>query len=263
MRFCRHCGNPVDSGRFCAACGGPIAPDAIAATGARRHRQRNQLRFLLAALGLLLVVTMGLIVSRMMHREPAGSGSPSRPAASTSLLPLPQPFPTQPAAVQTPPTQAVPGDRFNPQPPPPPQTSIPDQALPASPVSTRGIDPNEVENALTMLAQKSRQSTPSPQNPAPSAASDTGSDRYPGSQPLEVKDVELPDIGVPITSQVYTTSDSLSTVIAYYTGRYPDAEVMEVNGQKVIAVNRPGATKVIALGSTGQETRIAILQPAN
>ena len=38
---------------------------------------------------------------------------------------------------------------------------------------------------------------------------------------------------------------------------------MEVNGQKIIAVNRPGATKVIALGTTGQETRIAILQPAN
>jgi hypothetical protein len=128
-------------------------------------------------------------------------------------------------------------------------------------VSTRGIDPNEVENALTMLAQKGKQSAPSPQNPAPSAA--PGSDRYPGSQPLEVKDVELPDIGVPITSQTYTTADSLATVLAYYTGLYPDAEVMEVNGQKVIAVIRPGATKVIALGSTGQETRIAILQPAN
>jgi hypothetical protein len=68
---------------------------------------------------------------------------------------------------------------------------------------------------------------------------------------------------VPVTSEVYTTTDSLSTVVAYYTQRYPDAGVLEVSGQKVIAVNRPGATKVIAIGTTGEETRIAILKQAN
>ncbi len=262
MTFCRHCGKPVDSGRFCAACGGPIAPDAVAATDARRHRQRNQVLFLVAALGLLFVLTAGLILSRMMHREQAAAGSPSSPAASASQLPPSQPSLTQPAAVQTPRTQAIPSDRFNSQ-PSPAQTPIPDQNRPSSQVPTRGIDPNAVENALTELAERNKQGAPSPQHPAASSSAATGSDRYPGSQPLEVKDVELPDIGVPVTSEVYTTSDSLSTVLAYYTGRYPDAEVMEVNGQKVIAVNRPGATKVIALGTTGQETRIAILQPAN
>ena len=40
-------------------------------------------------------------------------------------------------------------------------------------------------------------------------------------------------------------------------------EVTEINGQKIIAVSRPGATKVFAIGTTGPETRIAIVQPAN
>jgi hypothetical protein len=38
---------------------------------------------------------------------------------------------------------------------------------------------------------------------------------------------------------------------------------MEISGQKIIAVNRPGITKVIAIGTTGGETRIAIVQPRN
>jgi hypothetical protein len=42
------------------------------------------------------------------------------------------------------------------------------------------------------------------------------SDRYPGSQPVEVKDPNLPDIGIPVASEVYTTSDPVSTVIRYY-----------------------------------------------
>ena len=90
--------------------------------------------------------------------------------------------------------------------------------------------------------------------------SPSGSDCYPGSQPVTVENVNLPDIGVPVDTEVYTTSDSLSAVISYYRQRYPDAELREVNGQTVIAVARPGATKVIALGTTGSETRIAIVQ---
>jgi hypothetical protein len=38
---------------------------------------------------------------------------------------------------------------------------------------------------------------------------------------------------------------------------------MEVSGQKVLAIDRPGATKVIAIGTTGTETRIAIIKQAN
>jgi hypothetical protein len=147
--------------------------------------------------------------------------------------------------------------------PPSAPSGAPEQDNPASRHPAASIDPKAVQDALTMLAENSSHAAqPTPHPPAPSGSS-AGSDRYPGSQPLEVKDVNLPDIGVPVTSELYTTADPLATVLAYYTQRYPDAEVMEVNGQKIIAVNRPGATKVIALGSTGQETRIAILQPAN
>jgi hypothetical protein len=39
--------------------------------------------------------------------------------------------------------------------------------------------------------------------------------------------------------------------------------VTEINGQKIIAVSRPGATKVFAVGTTGWATRIAVVQPAN
>jgi hypothetical protein len=77
---------------------------------------------------------------------------------------------------------------------------------------------------------------------------------------VEVKNADLPDIGIPVAGEVYTTSDSLSTVISYYTQLYPDAQVMEISGQKVIAVDRPGGAKVIAIGTTGKETRIAIVQ---
>ncbi len=36
---------------------------------------------------------------------------------------------------------------------------------------------------------------------------------------------------------------------------------MEISGQNIIAVDRPGETKVIAIGTSGSETRIAIVQP--
>jgi hypothetical protein len=124
------------------------------------------------------------------------------------------------------------------------------------------IDPKATQNAFTTLAQNGTQRNPSPQSLRAPSAESTGSDRYPGSQPIEV-DANLPDVGVPVASEVYTTSDSVSTVVGYYTQRYSDADVREVNGQKIIAVDRPGATKVIAIGTTGEETRIAILQQAN
>ena len=120
-----------------------------------------------------------------------------------------------------------------------------------------------MQNALTTLAQNVKQRTLSPQKLTASSSASSESDRYPGSQPVDVKDVNLPDIGIPVSTEVYTTSDSLSTVVAYYTQRYSEAEVMEVNGQKVIAIDRPGATKVIAIGTSGEETRIAIVKQVN
>jgi len=78
-----------------------------------------------------------------------------------------------------------------------------------------------------------------------------------------MKDAAIPDVGVPVSNQVYSTSDSLVTVMAYYKQLYPDAQVMEISGQNIIAVDRPGETKVIAIGTSGSETRIAIVQPGN
>lgn len=94
----------------------------------------------------------------------------------------------------------------------------------------------------------------------PAASAAPGSDRYPGSEPVNVDNANLPDIGVPVATEVYTTSDSVPTVISYYRQRYPDAALSEVNGQNVIAVDGPGETKVIAIGTNGSETRIAIVK---
>jgi hypothetical protein len=259
MTFCCHCGKPVDGGRYCAACGGPIAPEAVAESAAKLHR--NRMRILGVTLVLLFVIAAGFIVNRILHTHAAAPAlSGGAPLAS---LPPPQLAPsTEPAAVQSSPGQVVASGGFSSQ-PQPAQPGAPIQDNSASRHPAGSIDPKAVQEALTMMAENNSHAAQPMQPPPASSGPSTGSDRYPGSQPLEVKDVSLPDIGVPVVSELYTTADPLPTVLAYYTGRYPDAEVMEVNGQKIIAVNRPGATKVIALGTTGQETRIAILQPAN
>jgi hypothetical protein len=264
MAFCSHCGKLAEGGRFCSGCGGPIAPDAVEAMTAELHRHHKQMRLIVVALGLVFVVSAGLIVIRMMYVErPVGrslfGGETSAPAPRPQ-----QPLPTRRTAAQTPPGQAITPDPFTSQPQQqPPQVIVRGENNPASHLSTGSIDPQAVQSASTTLVQHSRQRDPSLQQlPAPSAVS-SDSDRYPGSQPVEVKDANLPDIGIPVASEVYTTSDSLSTVISYYRQRYPDAEVTEMNGQQIIAVSRPGATKVIAIGTTGSETRIAIVQPAN
>jgi len=250
MMFCRHCGKRVEGGRFCSACGRPIAPDAVDAMAAKHKRHRSEMLLIVVALGLVFVVGAGLIVRRVMHTEPVAKGSLPGDEISAPVTRQQQPLPRPPAA-QTSPVQ------------PQPQAIISQENNPVSLPSTSSIDPKAVQNALTTLTKNGKQRAPSLQQLPASSAVSTGSDRYPGSQPIEVKDVDLPDIGVPVTSEVYTTTDSLSTVVAYYTQRYPDAGVLEVSGQKVIAVNRPGATKVIAIGTTGEETRIAILKQAN
>jgi hypothetical protein len=141
--------------------------------------------------------------------------------------------------------------------------NVPAEDRPANNPPRSNIDPQEVHGALNNMLQRAPGESSSGQpSPAPPAAA-TGSDQYPGSKPLEVKDANLPDIGIPTSKEVYTTSDSVATVISYYQQRYPEAEVTDIEGQKIIAVNRPGATKVIAIGTTGSETRVAIVQAAN
>ena len=261
MVFCCHCGKLIEGGRFCAACGSPVAPDAIAAMTAKLHRQRKQMRLMVVVFGLVLVATAGLVVSRVMRTERAGG----LPFGGESSAPSPrqqQQLPTPPTAAQTPPAQPSTPDSFTSRPQQqPPQVIVPGTSDPASHPSAGRIDQKAVQDALTTLAPQGKPKDPSPQPQAASAIVSTGSDLYPGSKPVEVKNADLPDIGIPVAGDVYTTSDSISTVVSYYTQRYPDAEVMEVSGQKVIAVSGPGITKVIAIGTTGEETRIAIVQP--
>ncbi len=252
MVFCRHCGKLVEGGRFCSACGGPIAPDAADAISTKFKRYRNEMLLIALALGLVFAVTMGLIVSRVMRAEREAHGSlPDETSAPVTRQQ--QPLRTPSAAALTPPGQP----QQQPQP-----AIVSEENNPVSRPSTGSVNPKAVQNALTTLTQSGNQREPSLQQPPASSAVSTGSDRYPGSEPIEVN-ANLPDIGVPVTSEVYTTTDSPSTVVAYYTQRYSDAEIMEVNGQKIIAVNRPGASKVIAIGTTGEETRISIVKQAN
>lgn len=219
------------------------------AMSTKLKRNRNEMLLIALALGLVFAVTAGLIVSRVLRTERAARGSLPGNETSAAVTRQQQPLPSPPAATQTPPVQQQ-----------PPQAIISGENNPASRPSTSSIDPKAVHDAFTTLSGKQRE--PSAQQPPASSAGSTGSDRYPGSQPIEV-DVNLPDIGVPVTSESYTTTDSPSTVVAYYTQRYSDAEVMEVNGQKVIAINHPGDIKVIAIGTTGEETRISIVKQAN
>jgi hypothetical protein len=215
---------------------------------------RNEMLLMVVALGLIFVVTAGLIVTRLMRTEWALAPALSGGETASPITRQQQPLPAPPVEAQTPPSQPQQE---------PPRTIISEKGDLASRPSAESIDPKAVENAFTTLAQDGKQRNLSPQRPPASSAVSAESDRYPGSQPIEVKDVNLPDIGVPVSSEVYTTSDSLSTVVVYYMQRYPDAEVVEVNGQKVIAIERPGATRVIAIGSSGEETRIAIVKQAN
>jgi len=235
---------------------------------AELQRHRKQMRLMAVALGLVLVVTAGLVVGRAIRAERA-DGSLLFGGQTSAPTPPQQQLPAPPAAAQTPPAQAGTPNPFALEPQPQtPQRIVPDTSNPASRPSSGGIDPRAVENALTTLAPRGKQREPSPQTPPASSVvstegASTESDRYPGSQPVEVKNADLPDIGIPVAGEVYSTSDSIATVIGYYTQRYPDAEVMEISGQEVIAVNRPGITKIIAIGTTGEETRIAIVQPRN
>jgi hypothetical protein len=268
MVFCCHCGKLSEGGRYCTACGRLVAStpatpvvadnrlDLVATMRAELDRDRKQMRFLVVGL-CAVVISVGLIVSWVMHSGPTARNS------------VPEPPPRQQLPIQVPSTQAIAPDTSASQAPQKAvQATVPGASNPESQLSAGSIDPQQVQKALTALTPPAKQSAPpatqsvpsSPQETGPSAAQ-SGTDRYPGSQPVEVKDANLPDIGIPVAGEVYSTSDSVPTVVSYYTQRYPDAQVMEISGQKIIAVSRPGVTKVVAVGTTGQETRIAIVQP--
>jgi hypothetical protein len=207
---------------------------------ARRHRK--QMLGIVVAVGLAMALTVGVLLDRALSAKRATVGSLINGASAA-----PQQQPQQQPPPQQPPQAGV---------------SAPNGTTNNTPAG--GIDPEVVQRALAQLTQTQRSgqgNPPTQQSPAPSAP--TGSDRYPGSQPVNVDTSGIPDIGIPVVSEVYTTSDSVATVVSYYRQRYPDARVTEINGQQIIAVDRPGAVKVIAVGSNGQETRIAIVQPGN
>jgi hypothetical protein len=274
MVFCCHCGKLAEGGRFCTACGRPIAPTPATATAAAASpveamkaeldRHHKQMRLVVAALGLALAVSVGLIIGWVMHAGWTASHSLSGGEISVPALQQRPPLP-----IQTPSAQVIIPDTSGLQTQQQaPQVPVPGASNPANQPPAGRIDPKQVEKALTALTPPAKQSASSdkqsalPTQPqeAPSEAP-SGSDRYPGSKPVEIKDANLPDIGIPVAGEVYSTSDSIPTVISYYTQRYPDAQVMEISGQKIIAVSRPGVTKVIAIGTTGEETQIAIVQP--
>ncbi|HXZ26543.1 MAG TPA: hypothetical protein VEG08_00940 [Terriglobales bacterium] len=226
-----------------------MTPDAVAAMTAEQRRQRKQMRVLVAVAGAALAVAVGVMLKEAwpakQHAAAPAAAAPAAPAQSQAA----------PAStVQTSSDQAAsPAGGASQQEPPAQAPGNPAAAAPASP---GGIDLGEVQKALAQMTQRTAGGTGTPAAAAPS-----GSDRYPGSQPVNVDDTQLPDIGIPVAREVYSTTDSVATVIRYYQQRYPDARLMEINGQQVLAVDRPGLSKVIAIGSTGQETRIAIVQP--
>lgn len=242
--------------RFCAACGAPVAPDAAAAMDAKMRRQHKEMRLLVVLGGLVLAIAVGVLLSSVLSARRASESSRVSGATAAAPQGQPQAAPAQPPAAQNPPDQPTSPLASGPQPQPPPQASVPSTGNPTSNAPAGGIDLEQVQKALAQMTQHG-----GPGNtPAPSAVP-SGSDRYPGSQPVNVEDANIPDIGIPVTREVYTTTDPVSAVVRYYRERYPDATLTEINGQQILAVDRPGASKVIAIGSTGQETRIAIVQP--
>ena len=209
---------------------------------------------IVAAFCLVVMASAALVVSRVTHME--RSAAASRPVESPApVMQITTPAPTPPAPAHE--SQTV----STPQPLPTLAPAVvPSANNPAERSPIGSIDPQEVQRALNTLTERAKRGDLQTQPPA--STSSSGSDRYPNSQPIDVKDVSLPDIGVPVASEVYATTDSVAAVVDYYRQRYPEAEVTEVDGQKIVAVNQAGAIKVIAVGSAGTETRIAIVQTA-
>ncbi|HLH09685.1 MAG TPA: hypothetical protein VKW78_20770 [Terriglobales bacterium] len=257
MAFCSKCGKPLEAGSACADCGHPSTTSEIELMTAELRRQRKEVRYVFVGFGAICVLAVCFVAVIVVRWQRAPRlASPATVAQQPSPQIKSAPTPTVPVAAQAPDTQTAVGPN-----PGAPQVAPRRQEGSASADQSAGnkIDAQEVQNALNSLAQGGGQRTVSPSAPAAPSASD----RYPGSEPVDVKDAALPDIGIPVASQVYATSDSVSTVVDYYKQLYPDAQVMEMSGQNIIAVDRPGATKVIAIGKSETGTTIAIVQPGN
>jgi hypothetical protein len=230
-----------------------VTQNAVESMTVELHSHHKKMRRIVVMFGLVLIVTAALILSRVMRLERAVGAS--RPGETLAPMPIVQ----QPISTQATPGSAVTPDKSILRSTEPlPQSVLAGENDPALHPSTDSREPLEAQSQLSAPAPHGDSSTlPEP------ASIPSGEDRYPGSQTVEVKDANLPNIGIPVASEVYTTSDSISTVIGYYRQRYPGAEISEVDGQKIVAVNQAGATKVIAVGTTGSETRIAIVKPVN
>lgn len=254
MSFCSQCGKQVEAGAACPACGKLVAPDPMELMAAELRRQHTQMWYIVVAMGLVAAATVGLLAGWLLHgqRRDAPASAPATQAAPPSQKPT-QSSPEQPESPASPSSQ--PGQSA-PAPAPRENSS-------GSKTSSTNIDVQAIQNAVSGMAQRGGQKGSSSQQAVAGSAARTASDRYPGSQPVDIKDAAIPDVGIPVSNQVYSTSDSLTTVMAYYKQLYPDAQVMEISGQNIIAVDRPGETKVIAIGTSGSETRIAIVQPGN
>ena len=251
VQFCSICGlKAADGAQFCSACGQPLSlPKGVSGT------KRIRIPIAGAVAALAIVAVLGAIAIAAMMRStrpqqisPQATGTGLQPQGQMPIAQAsPSSTPALPQAAESRPIASANGENAKPTP--------------------NAIDVQAVQSALAQLTQKNENIsvTPpaQPAQPQTATAATTESDRYPGSQPVNVDNTELPNLGIAVSKEVYSTSDSVSTVIAYYRQRYPEAQVMEVNGQNIVAVDKPGATKVIAIGTSGQETRIAVVRPAN
>lgn len=258
MSFCTKCGKPVDRGTTCAVCGEAAVTYAMDTIAAELRRQHQQIWYIVVAIALVAAATVGLVIGWMLHsqhRDNLPSPAPvPQPQAPSSQTPS-QVSPEQATAAVSPSSQ--------PQQVGPAQAPSPKENSSGNKASSSTIDVQAIQNAVSGMSQRGGQKSASSQQEGAGSTARSAGDRYPGSQPVDMKDAAIPDVGIPVSNQVYSTSDSLATVMAYYKHLYPDAQIMEISGQNIIAVDRPGETKVIAIGTSGSETRIAIVQPGN
>jgi hypothetical protein len=256
MSFCTQCGKQVEAGTVCAACGKCVAPDAMELMAAELRRQHTQMWYIVVAMGLVAAATVGLLAGWLLHGQRRDNGPASAPVAQPQSPPSQKPAHNSPEQPESPGSPSSQPGQLAPAP-------MPKENSSGGKTPSNSIDVQAIQNAVSGMAQRGGQKGSSSQQSVTGSAARSASDRYPGSQPVDIKDAAIPDVGMPVSNQVYSTSDSLATVMAYYKQLYPDAQVMEISGQNIIAVDRPGETKVIAIGTSGSDTRIAIVQPGN
>ena len=256
MSFCIQCGKQVEAGAACPGCGKLVAPDPMELMAAELRRQHTQIWYIVVAMGLVAAATVGLLAGWLLHGQRRDAPAPAPVTQPQGAPPSQKPTQSSPEQPESPASPSSQPGHSAPAPTPKENSS-------GSRTSSNGIDVQAIQNAVSGMAQRGGQKGSSSGQAVAGSAARSASDRYPGSQPVDVKDAAIPDVGIPVSNQVYSTSDSLTTVMAYYKQLYPDAQVMEISGQNIIAVDRPGETKVIAIATSGSETRIAIVQPGN